>query len=70
MTVWCSTRVQGRSRGVPLAPLGAVRAYAAEIPALQLAQFAGGRHDVLNDTMHREVVAAVVSFLDRLNPTP
>ena len=53
-----------------LAPLGAVRAYAAEIPALQLAQFAGGRHDVLNDTMHREVVAAVVSFLDRLNPTP
>ena len=47
----------------PIAPVGAVRAYAEQIPALQAAEFAGTRHDVLNDASHREVAAAVIAFI-------
>ena len=47
----------------PIAPVGAVRAYAEQIPALQVAEFAGTRHDVLNDASHREVAAAVIAFI-------
>jgi alpha-beta hydrolase superfamily lysophospholipase len=47
----------------PIAAVGAVRAYADQIPALQMAEFAGSRHDVLNDTTHREVAAAVTAFI-------
>jgi alpha-beta hydrolase superfamily lysophospholipase len=47
----------------PIASVGAVRAYADQIPALQMAEFAGSRHDVLNDTTHREVAAAVTAFI-------
>jgi alpha-beta hydrolase superfamily lysophospholipase len=48
----------------PIAPVGAVRAYAEQIPALQVAEFGGARHDVLNDITHREVAATVVAFID------
>lgn len=47
----------------PIASVGAIRAYADQIPALQMAEFAGSRHDVLNDTTHREVAAAVTAFI-------
>jgi alpha-beta hydrolase superfamily lysophospholipase len=47
----------------PIAPIGAVRAYAEQIEALQLKEFPGGRHDILNETVHREVAAAVVAFI-------
>lgn len=47
----------------PIADIGAVAAYAEQIEALQLEEFAGGRHDILNDTMHREVAAAILGFL-------
>lgn len=47
-----------------IAPVGAVRAYAEQIDALDFAEFAGARHDILNETVHREVAAAVVDFID------
>ena len=47
----------------PIAPVGAVRAYSEQIPALRIIEFAGARHDVLNDTTHREVAAAIVGFI-------
>ena len=48
----------------PIAAPGAVRAYAEQIPALDYREFAGGRHDILNDVMHRDVAAAIVGFID------
>lgn len=43
---------------------GAVRAYAEQIPALRYVEFAGNRHDVLNDISHREVTDTIVAFID------
>ena len=48
----------------PIAPVGAVRAYAEQIESLQLNEVAGGRHDILNDSAHREVAQAIVEFID------
>ncbi|OBA73386.1 lysophospholipase [Mycolicibacterium elephantis] len=47
----------------PIAPIGPVRAYAEQIEALRIAEFAGARHNVLNETMHAEVAATVIDFL-------
>ncbi len=47
----------------PVADVGAVRAYAEQIDALRLEEIAGGRHDILNDTAHREVAAAAIEFV-------
>lgn len=49
----------------PIAPIGAVRAYAEQISPLRLIEFEGGRHDILNDTAHREVATAIVEFIDQ-----
>jgi alpha-beta hydrolase superfamily lysophospholipase len=49
----------------PIAVPGAVRAYAEQIGPLEYLEFAGTRHDVLNDITHREVAAAIVAFIDR-----
>jgi alpha-beta hydrolase superfamily lysophospholipase len=49
----------------PIAPVGAVRAYAEQIDSLQIKEFPGGRHDILNDTMHREVAEAIVDFVQQ-----
>lgn len=49
----------------PIASPGAVAAYAEQIPALEYLEFAGTRHDVLNDTTHAEVTAAIVAFIGR-----
>ena len=49
----------------PIASPGAVAAYADQIDALEYLEFAGTRHDVLNDTTHAEVTAAIVDFIDR-----
>lgn len=48
----------------PIADAGAVRAYSEQIPALHYREFAGGRHDILNDTMHADVTAAIVGFIE------
>jgi alpha-beta hydrolase superfamily lysophospholipase len=47
----------------PIADVGAVRAYAEQIESLQLEEIAGGRHDILNDTAHREVAATIIDFI-------
>lgn len=47
----------------PIAAPGAVRAYAEQIAALEYRQFAGTRHDVLNDITHREVAATIIDFI-------
>jgi alpha-beta hydrolase superfamily lysophospholipase len=39
-------------------------AYAEQIPTLRLAEFDGARHDILNESVHREVAAAIVDFVD------
>jgi alpha-beta hydrolase superfamily lysophospholipase len=31
---------------------------------LDYREFAGGRHDILNDSMHREVTATIVGFIN------
>lgn len=47
----------------PIAPVGAVRAYADQIAPLQLAAFDGLRHDILNETEHRAVAATIIDFI-------
>ena len=47
----------------PIAPIGAVNAYAEQIEPLSLYVIAGGGHDILNDVTHREVAAAIVEFI-------
>jgi alpha-beta hydrolase superfamily lysophospholipase len=47
----------------PVAQIGAVAAYAEQIEPLQLKEFAGGHHDILNDTMHREVAGTIIAFI-------
>jgi alpha-beta hydrolase superfamily lysophospholipase len=52
----------------PIAEIGAVRAYADQLESLQLKEFPGGRHDILNDTMHRDVAAAIIAFIGEMGP--
>jgi len=47
----------------PIADVGAVRAYAEQIEPLSLYEIPGGRHDILNDSAHRQVAAAVADFV-------
>jgi pimeloyl-ACP methyl ester carboxylesterase len=47
----------------PIAPIGAVRAYAEQIDPLQLKEIPGGHHDILNDTTHRDVADAIITFI-------
>jgi alpha-beta hydrolase superfamily lysophospholipase len=47
----------------PIAPIGALRAYADQIESLRLVEFAGARHDILNESDHRGVAAAIVDFI-------
>jgi alpha-beta hydrolase superfamily lysophospholipase len=47
----------------PIAPIGALRAYAEQIDPLSLLEIAGGGHDILNDVTHLEVAAKIVDFI-------
>ncbi len=49
----------------PIAPVDAVRAYAEQVDPLQLIEFPRAHHDILNDTVHREVAAAIVDFVEK-----
>jgi pimeloyl-ACP methyl ester carboxylesterase len=49
----------------PIAPVGALRAYAEQIEPLSLIEIEGGGHDILNDVTHREVAADIVDFIGR-----
>lgn len=48
----------------PVADLAAVQAFTATSPQASLAVVAAGRHDILNDTLHRSVAAHIVLFLE------
>jgi alpha-beta hydrolase superfamily lysophospholipase len=47
----------------PIAPVGALRAYAEQIGALSLIEIARGGHDILNDVTHREVASDIIDFI-------
>lgn len=47
----------------PIAPIGAVRAYADQIDTLELVEFAGARHDILNEAEHRDVATTIIDFV-------
>jgi alpha-beta hydrolase superfamily lysophospholipase len=47
----------------PIAPIGALRAYAEQLETLSLFELDGGGHDILNDVTHREVASAIVEFI-------
>ncbi|MDY6871569.1 MAG: alpha/beta fold hydrolase [Actinomycetota bacterium] len=47
----------------PIAQIGAVRAYAEQITSLRLIAYPGARHDILNETVHRDVAADIVAFI-------
>ncbi|MER5787066.1 lysophospholipase [Streptomyces sp. NPDC001980] len=53
----------------PVSPVAAARAAYDGSPA-HLVEFTGGRHDVLNDALHRTAAATVVLFLERLRLSP
>ena len=47
----------------PVVPAEHARAWAARLKRGRLAEFPGARHDILNETVHREVAAAVTGFV-------
>ncbi len=47
----------------PVVPVAHTRGWAGQLPGACLAEFAGARHDVLNETVHREVAAAITGFV-------
>jgi pimeloyl-ACP methyl ester carboxylesterase len=47
----------------PIAPISGVRAYADEIPTIRVRAFDDARHDILNESVHRQVAAAIVEFI-------
>ncbi|CAN5363690.1 alpha/beta fold hydrolase [soil metagenome] len=73
-TIWDSIGTELPKLAVPtlavhgsvdaIAPVGAVRAYAEQIDKLDLVEYPAGRHDILNETMHAEVAAAIIGFID------
>lgn len=46
----------------PIAQIGGMRAYAEQVDQLRLIEFPG-RHDILNEKVHREVAATIVDFI-------
>ena len=47
----------------PVVPVADARDWAGRLRRARLAEFAGARHDILNETVHREVAAAVTDFI-------
>ena len=47
----------------PVVPAAHARDWAGRLKRGQLAEFAGARHDVLNETVHAAVAAAIVAFI-------
>jgi alpha-beta hydrolase superfamily lysophospholipase len=47
----------------PVVPAAHAREWASRLKRGQLAEFAGARHDVLNETVHRDVAAAITGFI-------
>ena len=47
----------------PVIPVAHAREWAGRLPRARLAEFAGSRHDILNEAVHREVAAAITEFI-------
>ncbi len=54
----------------PVSPLDQALSVYEGHPNVRTVTFAGGRHDVLNDALHRTAAATVVLFLERLRLSP
>ena len=47
----------------PVVPAAHAREWAAQLKRARLAEFPGARHDILNETVHRDVAAAITDFV-------
>ena len=47
----------------PVVPAAHAREWAARLKRARLAEFPGARHDILNETVHRDVAAAITDFV-------
>jgi alpha-beta hydrolase superfamily lysophospholipase len=47
----------------PVVPVAVARDWSARLASAALTEFPGARHDVLNETVHRDVAAAVTEFV-------
>lgn len=47
----------------PIVPVSDARSWSARIPDGRITEFPGAHHDVLNETVHREVAAVVADFV-------
>jgi alpha-beta hydrolase superfamily lysophospholipase len=47
----------------PVVPVTHARDWAARLKRARLAEFPGARHDILNETVHREVAATIAEFV-------
>jgi len=47
----------------PIVPLTDARDWSARVPGGRLVEFEGARHDVLNETVHREVATTIAEFI-------
>jgi alpha-beta hydrolase superfamily lysophospholipase len=47
----------------PVVPVTDAREWAGRLKGARLAEFAGSRHDILNEAVHREVAAAITDFV-------
>jgi alpha-beta hydrolase superfamily lysophospholipase len=47
----------------PVAPIEVSRRWANELPNARLIEFPGARHDVLNETVHASVAAAIADWV-------
>jgi alpha-beta hydrolase superfamily lysophospholipase len=47
----------------PVAPVAGSRRWAGSLAGARLAEFPGGRHDILNDSAHAQVAAAIGDFV-------
>jgi alpha-beta hydrolase superfamily lysophospholipase len=49
-------------------PVAHARAWSGRLAGARLAEFSGARHDILNETVHREVAAAITEFVLHADP--
>ncbi|HVX21317.1 MAG TPA: alpha/beta fold hydrolase [Acidimicrobiales bacterium] len=54
----------------PVAPVDLTRRWSARLPDGRIEAFAGARHDVLNEHVHRDVAAAIVDFVAAVTAVP
>ena len=58
-----AARVMWRPVSGPVVPAAHAREWAARLKRARLAEFPGARHDILNETVHRDVATAITDFI-------